>query len=78
VAEKSTEKRSVFAITEKGDQTYWTRIGAAFFSNKDGSINVELDAVPVSGRMQIREDPEREERGGRREHGRDSHSRRHG
>jgi hypothetical protein len=68
MSEKNTESRTVFAITEKGDKSYWTRIGAAF-TNKDGSINLELDALPVSGRLQIRdreEQKEPEERADRR------------
>ena len=35
-----------------------TRIGAAF-ENSDGSINVLMDAVPVNGKIQIREHKER-------------------
>lgn len=60
MSEKNTESRTVFAITEKGDKSYWTRIGAAF-TNKDGSINLELDALPVSGRLQIRDREEQKE-----------------
>jgi hypothetical protein len=61
MAEKNNDKKSVFALTERDQKTYWTRIGAAF-TNKDGSVTVQLDALPVSGRLQIREDEEREER----------------
>jgi len=61
MAEKSNDKKSVFALTERDQKTFWTRIGAAF-TNKDGSVTVQLDALPVSGRLQIREDEEREER----------------
>ena len=57
-------KKTVFAITERDGKTFWTRIGAAF-TNKDGSINLNLDALPVSGRLQVREDEESRERGGR-------------
>jgi hypothetical protein len=55
------KKKTVFAITERDGKSYWTRIGAAF-TNGDGSINVALDALPVSGRLQIREDEEHEGR----------------
>ena len=67
--ERNQETKAVFALTERGDKTYWTRIGAAFV-NKDGSISVNLDALPVSGRLQIRDQEERDERpvrGGRDE-----------
>ena len=40
-------------------KTFWTRCGAAF-RNKDGSINVILDTLPLSGRIQLRVPDERE------------------
>ena len=56
----------VFTITErttKGDKAQnkanWTKVGTAF-TNKDGSINVYLDALPVNGKLQIRERKEKE------------------
>ena len=49
-----------YVITERGEKTYWNRIGVAF-TNKDGSINVKLDAVPVSGELQIRDYVARED-----------------
>ena len=44
---------AVFAITERGDKSYWTKIGVAF-NNRDKSITVQLEAFPVSGKLQIR------------------------
>lgn len=43
-----------YVITEKNGKKFWNRIGAAF-ENKDGSINVKLDSLPIGGEMQIRE-----------------------
>lgn len=34
--------------------TTWARAGAAF-ENRDGSIAVQLDVVPLSGRIQLRD-----------------------
>ncbi|MDQ2642654.1 MAG: hypothetical protein M3020_02475 [Myxococcota bacterium] len=65
---KNNETKAVFALTERDEKTYWTRIGAAF-ANKDGSITLQLDALPVSGRLQVRDDEPREEREERRERG---------
>lgn len=57
--------RAVFAITpartdregrvtvKEGDGL-WREVGAAF-TNADDSINIYLDAMPVSGRLQIRD-----------------------
>lgn len=58
--------KMVYVITKRDEKSFWNRIGVAF-TNKDGSINVRLDALPVSGEMQIRdyepkEDGEREPR----------------
>ena len=65
---KNNETKAVFALTERDEKTYWTRIGAAF-TNKDGSITLQLDALLVSGRLQVRDDEPREEREERRERG---------
>ena len=58
---------AAFQIVEKKgyDRPFWNRIGSAFV-NRDGSINVFLDSVPLQGKIQLREDtpkPERGERG---------------
>jgi len=38
----------------KGDKGYWTRIGAAW-QHKDGSgFNIQLESVPLDGRITIR------------------------
>jgi hypothetical protein len=71
--ERSNGHRPVFAVTERDGKSHWTRCGAAF-ENKDGSANVFLDALPVSGKLQIRDaddatgngEDRREERGDRR------------
>jgi len=54
--------RVVYTIVERRDKKYWTRVGAAF-PNQDGSINIVLDAVPMSGDLQIR-DPHRHDEAG--------------
>jgi hypothetical protein len=54
-----------FNIVQKGDKSFWNRIGSAF-RNHDGSYNVYLDALPRDGKVQIREikdDDRRKERG---------------
>jgi hypothetical protein len=52
--------KDVYAIyesrTEGRDRSRWVRVGVAF-DNKDGSLNVLLDAFPLSGRLQIRNRP---------------------
>ena len=57
---KNTERKAVYTIRNEGEQSYWTKIGVAFV-NSDGSFNVLLDAVPVNGRLHIRDFPAAEE-----------------
>ena len=35
------------------DIAFWNRVGAAWV-NKDGSINVQLNAIPLDGKIQLR------------------------
>ena len=39
---------------EKDGRRFWVRVGAAFV-NRDGSLHVRLDAMPVNGTLQIRD-----------------------
>ena len=50
----------VYVITERNGRHYWNRVGVAFV-NRDGSLNVKLEAVPVSGEFQIRDYTPRDE-----------------
>jgi hypothetical protein len=51
---ESKQLKIVYTINERGDKTFWTRIGVAY-TNRDGSLNVKLDAIPVNGTMQLRD-----------------------
>ncbi len=46
---------NVFTIIQKEgyDKSFWVKVGACF-TNRDGSLNVFLDALPVNGKLQIR------------------------
>ncbi len=57
---ESKQLKVVYAITERGEKSFWTKIGVAY-TNRDGSITIKLDAVPVSGTMQVREWTPRDE-----------------
>lgn len=47
----------VYTIVERQPgKSFWVRLGAAF-ANRDGSWNIQLDAVPTNGKLQLR-DPE--------------------
>jgi hypothetical protein len=48
-----TIRYDVYSITERDEKSYWAKVGVAF-PNRDGSINVSLEALPVSGKLQLR------------------------
>jgi hypothetical protein len=55
------KRYQAFVISEgKDDKKYWRQIGAAF-ENRDGSINVKIDAFPINGELQLRIPQERDE-----------------
>lgn len=47
--------RPVYALTQLGEKTFWNQVGVCFPENKDGSVNIQLNCVPLSGRLQIRD-----------------------
>lgn len=62
-------KRVAYTVIERGEgKSFWLRVGTAF-ENRDGSLNVVLDAIPVNGRLQIREYQPDEERDGNQSRG---------
>jgi len=52
----STKLKDVYLITNRGEEgkSFWSRIGVAFV-NQDGSLNVILDALPLNGKLHIRD-----------------------
>lgn len=54
---ENTEKRfqAVYAVVTKPDRKdLFLRVGSAF-TNRDGSLTLLLDAVPISGKLHVRE-----------------------
>jgi len=57
------KRKVVYTIIEPGDgKNIWRTVGSAFV-NRDESLTVLLDALPVNGRLHIREPKEREDGG---------------
>ncbi len=55
------QPRYVFTVIEReGARSFWLRVGAAW-TNRDGSVTLRLDALPVNGVLQIRDPDERRE-----------------
>lgn len=61
----SSKMKIAYVITDRNGKKYWNRIGVAFV-NSDGSINVKLEAAPVSGELHIRDYVPREDAFGAR------------
>jgi hypothetical protein len=53
--DQTKQMKTVFTVVDRGQgKSYWVRIGVGFV-NKDGSLNLHLDAVPINGKLQVRE-----------------------
>lgn len=46
-------------IEREGHEDFWQRLGSAW-TNKDGSINVKLNGLPVNGGLQLRSPRDRD------------------
>lgn len=47
--------KAVYTIIERqGHKPFWLRIGAAFV-NRDSSLTVKLNALPLNGTLQVRD-----------------------
>jgi hypothetical protein len=45
----------VWTVVDRGQgKSFWTRVGIGFV-NRDGSLTLRLDAIPVNGTLQVRE-----------------------
>ncbi|MGO9838877.1 MAG: hypothetical protein ACLP1X_32250 [Polyangiaceae bacterium] len=53
--DQTKSMKTVYTVIERGPgKSFWVRIGVGF-TNKDGSLNLRLDAIPVNGTLQVRE-----------------------
>jgi len=52
--ENKTPKQVYVVQEEKEGKSRWTSIGVAFV-NRDGSLNILLDALPVNGKLHVRD-----------------------
>jgi hypothetical protein len=53
--EQQKNIKAVYTVVERGQgKSFWVRIGVGF-TNRDGSLNLRLDAIPVNGTLQVRE-----------------------
>lgn len=53
--EKKRPTHAIFQVRGEKNKSYWTRIGSAW-PNKDGKgMQLVFDALPLTGRIQLRE-----------------------
>lgn len=69
-ANRSRMFKILSPIEKKGGGTHWMRLGTGY-ANKDQSVNIFLDALPLNHKLQLREMDEEDfrPRGGRRDEG---------
>ena len=54
---KSKKVYTIIKNDKENGKDFWIQVGVAF-TNKDGSLNVLLNALPVNGTLHIREEGE--------------------
>ncbi|MGD0675543.1 MAG: hypothetical protein ABSC94_09005 [Polyangiaceae bacterium] len=60
--DQTKSMKAVYTVIDRGQgKSFWVRIGVGF-TNRDGSLNLRLDAIPVNGALQVREWTEPAER----------------
>lgn len=53
--EHSRDMKVVYTVVDRGQgKSFWIRVGVGF-TNRDGSLNLRLDAIPVNGTLQVRD-----------------------
>lgn len=61
----SSPTHRLYVVKGEGENSRWTEVGAAW-TNRDGQgYSLALDAVPLGGRIVMREIADRDETGGR-------------
>lgn len=41
-------------VANKGDKSYWTKVGAAWFHRDRKGLSLQLEVVPINGRIVLR------------------------
>lgn len=43
-----------YQVRDRGDKSFWTRIGVAWQNGDGKGFNIQLEAVPLDGRITLR------------------------
>jgi hypothetical protein len=52
--DQTKQMKTVYTVVDRGGKSFWVRVGVGF-TNRDGSLNLRLDAIPVNGTLQVRD-----------------------
>jgi hypothetical protein len=50
---RNQPSHAVYIVEGEGETTYWTKIGAAWPHTKDDGFNIQLSALPLTGKLVI-------------------------
>ena len=65
-----------YSVRDNGNgRGYWNRVGAAFMHKDGKGMNLELDSVPVNGKLSLREQSDQALNNRNRDQDRDNRSR---
>ena len=53
-AEPKTPAFQAWHVTNKGDDSFWTKVGAAWFHRDRKGVSLQLEVVPINGRIVLR------------------------
>ncbi len=42
-------------VTEREDKSFWNKVGAAWFHRDQKGLNIQLEVVPINGKIVMRE-----------------------
>ena len=51
---KKVPSHAVYHINDRGEKSFWTRIGSAWQHTDGKGFNVQIDCVPLDGRIALR------------------------
>lgn len=51
---KKAPSHAVYHVNDRGEKSYWTRIGSAWQHADNKGFNVQIDSVPLDGRITLR------------------------
>lgn len=54
-----------FHVQTKGEKTFWNRVGASWLHHDGNGMSLQLETVPIDGRIVLRAPREQDDTGGR-------------